>query len=849
VTAHRRSALWTLGGLVVLGLSLLVTPPTSVGFQADNTVLGLLVGLTTVRTARAVRGRSGRAALAGRALAAAGALFTVSCLVTGSGVSGAFGEAGIGDLLLVPVLVVPPLVCVLLAAQVRTTGLTALLVDAAAVVLALWVTLDLLVLAAPGRPAPDPLALGYVAYGVLAVGLAGGLCAVTTREQRGVATTMVAANLLVAVAVVMLAAGIDEPGLVWQAVGDVACVLCFELWLVAVRRSLQHTADPVGVVAGSPRVNPTGLAITLLALVGLPVALVVAAVRGQQPSAGTVVAVAAVVLLLLARNTLRIRTSTRLVAEVVRNEEDVRSLVEGSTDGVVIVDDALRVHFASPAARTLLDLPADTGAGTLPLPLLTDLLLAEDRARVVAELDADTPLHVRVPGPVQPTELEVTPHRRADGARRVLHLRDVTVRRRRERELERMAYTDHLTQLPNRAQLFRELTRPAGPRGLLVVDLDGFKAVNDVAGHESGDQLLIEVAVRLSSVVRDQDLVCRLGGDEFAIVVDGSLPDAMEAAQRVVDVMALPHRAAGQTFAIGASVGVAAVGEGGGRLAFREADAALRAAKLAGKGCVRVHDEHPSEDADAVALALAEGRIELRWTVTGSHGERRAVHVEPFWQHPDSGLRGPAELWAAAGREGVDAQLQTWVLDRACRETADLPGVALLAVDLPAGHVHADQLVDDVRRALAAAGLPAGMLSLALTEEALQTSPIALAPALHELHALGVRICLDDYGLGQTLHSHLARIPLTSVRIDVAALGGRGDDELTVRAVRAVVLAAGAFGLTTVAHGVSPGPLLDAVLAAGVHTVRTREDLQHVSLERVQQELAPQAGGSRILAG
>ena len=845
MTADRRSALWTLGGLVVLGLSLLVTPPSSVGFQADNTVLGLLVALTTVRTVRAVRGRSGRTALAGRALVVAGALFAVSCLLTGSGLTGAFGEAGVGDLLLAPVLAVPPLVCVLLAAQVRTTGLTALLVDAAAVVIALWVTVDLLVLAAPGRPAPDPLALGYLAYGVLAVGLAGGLCAVTTRERRTVATAMVAANLLVAVAAVMLAAGIDAPALVWQAAGDVACVLAFELWLVAVRRSLQHTADPVDVLAGSPRVNPAGLVITLLALVGLPVALVVAAVRGQQPTAGTVVAVAAVVLLLLVRNTLRIRTSSRLVAEVVRNEEDVRSLVEGSTDGVVIVDDALRVHFASPAARALLELPAEADPGSRPL--LTDLLLAEDRARVAAELDADAPLHVRVPGPVQPTELEVTPHRRADGARRVLHLRDVTVRRRRERELERMAYTDHLTQLPNRAQLFRELTRPAGPRGLLVVDLDGFKAVNDVAGHESGDQLLVEVAVRLRSVVRDQDLVCRLGGDEFAIVVGGTLPEAVEAAQRVVDVMALPHRAAGQTFAIGASVGVAAVGDGGGRPAFREADAALRAAKLAGKGCVRVHDDRPTADADAVALALTEGRIEVRYTVTGSHGDRRALHAEPFWHHPDAGLRPPAELWAAAGRAGVDAQLQTWVLDRACRETATLPGVALLAVDLPAGHVHAEQLVDDVRQALAAAGLPAGMLSLALTEEALQTTSVALAPALHELHALGVRICLDDYGLGQTIHSHLARVPLSSVRIDVSAIGGRGDDELTVRAVRAIVLAADAFGLTTVAHGVSPGPLLDAVLATGVHTVRTREDLQHVSLERVQRELAPRAGGSRIL--
>jgi len=846
VSGRRTSALWTAGGLVALVLSLLVTPPSSTGFQADNTVLGVLAALTTARTARLTRGMTGRPAVAWWALVAAGALFAVSCLVTGSGLAGAFGEAGPGDLLLGPVLLVPPLVCVLLAAQVRTTGLLALLVDAAAVVLALWVAVDVLVLSAPGRPAPDALAVGYVAYGVLAVGLAGGLCAVTTRELRGSATAMVAANLLVGVAAVTLAAGIDGPGLLWQGLGDVACVLCLELWLVAVRRSPRHAPAGADVVVHSPRVNPVGLVITLLALVGLPVALVVATARGQQLTGGTVVTVAGVVVLLLVRSTLRIRTSARLVADVVRNEEDLRSLVEGSTDGVVIVDAALRVQFASPAARALLDLPA----GTDTQPHLPDLVLPEDRERVADELREGTAaaLHVRVAGPAQPTELEVTPHRRSDGARRVLHLRDVTVRRRRERELERMAYTDHLTQLPNRAQLFRELTRPAGDSCLLVVDLDGFKAVNDLAGHESGDQLLVEVAARLRSVVRDQDLVSRLGGDEFAVVVDGSLPEGLEAAQRIVDVMALPHRAAGQTFAVGASVGVARLGDGGGRLAFREADAALRAAKLAGKGCVRVHADLPADAGDTITAALAEGRVEVRYTVTGSRGERRAVHAEPFWHHPDAGLRPPAELWAAAGREGCDARLQAWVLARACREAATLPAVQLLAVDLPAGHVHADGLVADVRRALADAGLPPDRLSLALTEEALQISPAALAPALHELHGLGVRVCLDDYGLGQTIHSHLARIPLSSVRIDVAALGGRGDQDRTVRAVRAIVLAADAFGLTTVAHGVSPGPLLDAVVATGVHTVRTREDLQHVPWERVQQELGPAPEGARILA-
>ncbi|SCX40218.1 PAS domain S-box-containing protein/diguanylate cyclase (GGDEF) domain-containing protein [Klenkia marina] len=843
----RGSVLVVLLGLLAVGASLPWTPSDALGAQADNTVLGVLAVVAAVRTGSASRGRTGRWRATGWAMTVMVALFAVACLVTGSGVAGAFGVAGVGDLLLVPVLVVPLVVCTVLAHQVSTSRWVTLAVDGVAVVLALAVVTDVLALHSPDLTQPvSAVTLGYAGYAVVAVGLTGALCTVSTRDLQRTATAMVVASVGVALATAMLAVGNDRPTLLWQALGDAASVVALEACVVAVRCMPRARPGRDDVLAQSPRVVPAGLLVTVLSLGGLPVALAVAAARGQQLTTGSLVAVAGVVALLLVRSTLRLRTSARLVADAVRAEEDLRSLVEGSTDGVVVVDDALRVQFASPAARALLGLPDEAGDPAH----LPDLVLAEDRERVAADLrtGAAPSLHLRVPDVGQPTELEVTAHPRADGGRRVLHLRDVTVRRRRERELERMAYTDHLTQLPNRARLFRELAVPAGDRCLLVLDLDGFKAVNDVAGHEAGDHLLVEVARRLRSVVREQDLVVRLGGDEFAVVVAGTLAEAVEAAERVVDVAALPHRAAGRTFAIGASVGVAPVGGAGGQHAFREADDALRAAKAAGKGCVRVQDDGAVDGDDTVTAALAEGRVELRYSVTGSTGDPRSLHAEPFWHHTVTGLRPPAELWAAAGREGCDAALQAWVLDRACRDTAPLPGIRVLAVDLPAGHVAADQLVADVRRALDGSGLAPGTLSLALTEAALQTSPPALPPALRELHALGVRICLDDYGLGQTIHAHLSRAPLTSVRIDVAALGARGDEELTRRSVRAIVATCTAYGLDTVAHGVSPGPLLDAVLAAGVQTVRTRADLHHVTVEQVRRELRPGAEGARILA-
>ncbi|MCO7220179.1 EAL domain-containing protein, partial [Klenkia sp. PcliD-1-E] len=252
--------------------------------------------------------------------------------------------------------------------------------------------------------------------------------------------------------------------------------------------------------------------------------------------------------------------------------------------------------------------------------------------------------------------------------------------------------------------------------------------------------------------------------------------------------------------------------------------------------------------AGSVAAALAAGEVELRYSVTGRDGQERALHGEPVWAHPSGALLPTAELWAAAGRQGCDAQLQTWVLAEATRHAAGLPAIALLALDLPAGHVQATRLVDDVRTALEASGLPAERLSLAFTEEALLTSTADLVPALHELRGDGVRLCLDDFGMGQTLYAHLSRVPLTSVRIDVSALGARDDEDL-LRRVRAIAASAATFGLRTVAHGIGPGPLLDAVLECGVSMVRTRADLQQVPFARVQEELAAGPAGTRILAG
>ena len=237
-----------------------------------------------------------------------------------------------------------------------------------------------------------------------------------------------------------------------------------------------------------------------------------------------------------------------------------------------------------------------------------------------------------------------------------------------------------------------------------MLDMDGFKAVNDVAGHEAGDQLLVEVARRLHTVVREDDLVARLGGDEFAVLVTGSVFEAEEVAQRVVDALGMPHRTGDWTFAVGASVGVAELGAAGGQVAFREADAALRAAKQAGKGCVRL----------ARRRGLASAVVRRRRPRDRHRRGRRAssastppatptagsscVHAVPVWEHPEHGTIRGQDLWGAAERQGRSSELQQ--LAAARRPAPSVAGLADdrigVAVSLPAGHVTADGLADEV---------------------------------------------------------------------------------------------------------------------------------------------------------
>ncbi|NEK84234.1 diguanylate cyclase [Blastococcus saxobsidens] len=845
---------WTVVlGIVGLALTVPFSAPDGTGMQWDELVLGSIATSCAVLVLRRLRIMDRRAARPWWPPAIGALGFAVAQFLAGAFPGPAFDGFGVDDVVLLAGATSPLITCAMLARTVSRTRWSALVVDAAIVVSAILVITELLrtPLVSPANAPEDlrSLVLVYGAYAAVMLGGVGALCTVSTAAMRRSATTLIAGVSLQACAAGAEAMAIVDPSWGWTAVSDYAVAASLLCAGLAAHRAPLGPTDR-SARAAAPQVSPAGLSLVVAAILGVPAAMVWGVLQGEHVSMAAELGCCLIFVLMAVRLVLRIREDGRVTEDLVRSEEDFRELIESSSDGIAIMDGDFRLLFASPAARSLLGIDGEPSDGVS----LLDLLVPEDREPVrtasLAQAAGDaTPLHLRVPGQgTEPRELEVTSSERPGGTRRVLYLRDVTTRRTRERELERMAYTDHLTGLPNRALLFRELGRvSADPRCLLVLDLDGFKAVNDVAGHESGDHLLVEVARRLHTVVRDDDLVARLGGDEFAVVLSGSVADGEDVAQRIVDIMAMPFRTDGTTFAVGASVGVCTLESMGGQAAFRAADSALRAAKQAGKGCVRLAGDEDLSGVETKADfhdVVAEGTFDVRLDAACTpEGRIELVHAVPSWSHPLHDTVSGVALWGFADRQGRATELQLWLLHAATRAVAGLADDRVcVAVSLPAGMVAAEGLAEMVAGALTASGLPAGRLVISFTEETLLTSSAALVPELEAVRRTGVRLLLDNYGMGYSLFGLMARVPLDMVRVDLPALATRDDTERALVVLAAIGRTTTNLGLVSVAGGISTAEQRDGAVAAGLQLLHGRALPHDLTVE----DLAALLAGSPV---
>jgi diguanylate cyclase (GGDEF)-like protein len=403
-----------------------------------------------------------------------------------------------------------------------------------------------------------------------------------------------------------------------------------------------------------------------------------------------------------------------------------------------------------------------------------------------------------------------------------------------------LAHHDTLTGLANRFHFELKLQSIAPPaRGtklghaVLFVDLDGFKNVNDTLGHSVGDALLKEVASRVRQTLRPEDFVARFGGDEFAILHVSSEVErsSIALARRLIEVISGCHVVDGHQVFIGASIGIA--------LAEREpvdpitlmkrADLAMYRAKAGGRGQYWLF--HPDMDTVAQARrtldlalrgALANGDFELFYQPIVNLGQKRLAGFEALlrWNHPEKGLLAPIDFIDLAEETGLIIPMGEWVLHRACAEAMRWPADLKVAVNLSVIQFRDKNLVAVVKGALNSSGLSPARLELEITESVLLGNDTKTLAMLCELRQIGVRISLDDFGIGYSGLGYLRSIKFDKVKIDKSLIHEMASKEVSLAIVQAAVSIGASLGVTTTGEGVETAEQLRELSFEGCNEVQ-----------------------------
>ncbi|MGW7823330.1 putative bifunctional diguanylate cyclase/phosphodiesterase [Streptomyces puniciscabiei] len=576
--------------------------------------------------------------------------------------------------------------------------------------------------------------------------------------------------------------------------------------------------------------------------------------NGRRPDHVVLITAGAVVLALVIRQGIMLLDNITLTQELAQKENHFRSLVQGSSDVIMIAAPNGVLRYVSPAAAGVYGRPAEELVGTE----LAALIHPEDLGCVVHEVRrflAASPLE-------EPTtriecrfrsgdggwlNVESTVNRHHGGL--IFNSRDVTERVRLQAQLQHNAEHDPLTDLPNRALFTRRVQqalsgRRATDRGtallgtaVLFIDLDGFKAVNDTIGHQAGDELLVQAARRLQDAVRHGDTASRLGGDEFAalIVGDGSRDRAarerniLELADRLRVTLSQPYAIDGSDVRVNASIGVAFAepGLGAGEL-LRNADLAMYRAKAAGKGRVELYKPQMQQDvvrkaelATRLRAALHDGEFALlhQPVVCLSTGRITAVSAQARWRSSQGVLFTPAEFLRVTEDGDKTAELERWILQEAVEQAAERAAtgtVVPVAVRMSARRVLDRSMpLGSVEALLTRHGLPPGALVLELSDTDPRLSLDELERRLAALRRLGVRIALDGFGSGSAAITALRRLPVDILKLDRGLVEGVVESARLHKITSGLLRIAGDLGLQSVAEGVDLPEQVVALRAMG----------------------------------
>jgi diguanylate cyclase (GGDEF)-like protein/PAS domain S-box-containing protein len=550
------------------------------------------------------------------------------------------------------------------------------------------------------------------------------------------------------------------------------------------------------------------------------------------------------------------------LAATALDEIDFRSLLGGIAekrfqriamslgDGLACTDRNGLVTVWNPGAQAIFGFTAEDMIGRQlgtvlierDVPFLVSELpfgFAQETASKLVEIEGR-----RKNGETFPVEVSVSRWEGIDGFQYGALMRDISVRRREAERVRYLAEHDTLTDLANRHALYEHLNAKLAAAdaeqskvALLVLDLDKFKLINDTHGHACGDQILCDVAQRLSMIVENDGLVARLSGDEFAIVISDT--DVAERAKKLAERISLAFREIAfflgeRELRINASIGIAIYPDYGATSdeLFGNADLALYRAKAAGRG-MHVFFEHAIRDEVAtraqieaeLACAVENGELELLYQpqVVLKSGKLAGAEALIRWRHPQRGLLKPVEFMPIANASPISGRIAQWVLETACRQGAqwEKSGHPVrLGVNLSPSQLRGGDLAASVDRVLEDTGLSSALLELEVTENILLEDDETARDTFRRIQDLGVHIAFDDFGTGYASLTYLKKFSLDSLKIDqsfVRELGANSEDAAIVSCT------------------VSLGRLLNLrVIAEGVEHAETAEMLQIMGCEEGQ---------------
>jgi diguanylate cyclase (GGDEF)-like protein len=427
-----------------------------------------------------------------------------------------------------------------------------------------------------------------------------------------------------------------------------------------------------------------------------------------------------------------------------------------------------------------------------------------------------------------PLEVTVSSWESPKGLLRSAIIRDISQKKALEDKLAHQALHDALTGLPNRmlfhdrvGHTLKRISRTKATIGVLFIDLDNFKYVNDTLGHAAGDELLCKVADLIANCLRSGDTAARLGGDEFAVLVEGGggLNGAVQAAQRILDALRSPFELGGNRVFVSASIGIAtgSAGSDTPEGLLQNADVAMYTAKSKGT------DRYVVFEADMLDSVLQRVQVEadLRTAIEKDQFE---IYYQPIvdlhtghisgleallrWNHPDHGMLPPGEFIGIAEDTFLIVPIGKWVLETACQQVRgwqnafpEFEGLCL-TVNVATQQFQGDRFVETVTDALASSGLPASTLVLEITESAMLANTEKTIDTLSRLKRIGVKLAIDDFGTGYSSLSYLRQFPVDILKIDKTFIDSvtNGADGSAV--ARAIVAMGQSLNLRTVAEGI-----------------------------------------------